>query len=163
MEAARNTKEAWELTVGDRVKVTFQISENGPVEKMYAKPLGDGRFVLDNSPFYVFDVSYCDEFSATDVDGELVFSHVTARGGHSTYRIKIPQGKDHSHFLKYWTELEREGCSYEGSSVNVQRLYTVDIPPGADVNKIYQIMQKYENTGIWEFEEGHYSGSSQMH
>lgn len=147
----------------DRVKVSFHASDDGLMERMYARPLGDGRYVLDNSPFYVFDVSYCDEFVARDVDGELVFSHVTSRGGHSTYRIRLPEGKDHSHFLAYWKEIESEGCSYEGSSVNSRRLYAIDIPPGADVNKVYGAMQKYEDLGVWEFEEGHYSGSSQMH
>lgn len=150
--------------MNDRVKVAFPISESDPsVERMYAKSLGEGRYVLDNSPFYAFDVSYCDEFYATDVNGEIIFSRVISRGGHSTYRIRIPPDKDHSYFLAHWKDLERQGCSYEGSTANNQRLYAVDIPPGANVRKVYDLMQKYENEGIWEFEEGHYCASSRRH
>lgn len=141
-----------------RVKVSFPISDGqGAVENMYAQPLGDNRYILDNTPFYVFDISFCDEFFADHVDDEIVFSRVASRGGHSTYRIKIPEGKGHDYFLKHWGKLEQLGCTFEGSSVNRCRLYAVDIPPNVDVFKAYEVMEEYENQGVWEFEEGHYS------
>lgn len=119
-----------------RVKVSFPL-EQGSVERMYAKPVGDGHYVLDNSPFYAFDISYCGEFLANKVDEELMFSRVISRGGHSTYRIKLPDGADHSCFLKYWDDLAKEECTYEGSSVNTRRLYAIDMPPGVDIVKAF--------------------------
>lgn len=142
-----------------RVKVSFPMGD-GTVERMYAKPVGEGRYILDNSPFYVFDISYCDEFSADHVEEELVFSRVISRSGHSTYRIKLPEGEDHSYFLKYWVDLAAEGCTYEGSSVSSRLLYTIDLPPGVDVMNVYKIMDQYEQQGIWEFEEGHYCANA---
>ena len=139
-----------------RVKVSFPIDGIGGIERMFAQQTDKGTFILDNSPFYAFDISYCDEFNADEDGDELVFRNVIARGGHSTYRIKLPKEKDHSHFLKYWLKLQSEGCSYEGSSANANRLYTIDIPTPASVDKVYTLMEKYEKEGIWEFEEGHY-------
>lgn len=148
-----------------RVKVSFPISgeQGGSVEVMYAQPLGDNRYVLDNSPFYAFDISYCDEFFVNEIDGEKVFTRIASRGGHSTYRIKIPEGKDHSYFLTYWPKLKDLGCTYEGSSVNVKRLYAIDMPPGVDVERAYRVMEEYEGQNVWEFEEGHYCQSTQTH
>lgn len=151
--------------MGKRVKVSFPMSsDEGSMECMYAQAQGDGVYVLDNSPFYAFDISYCDEFVAKEVNGGLVFSHVVSRSGHSTYRIKIPKNKKHTYFLKYWKKLKDEGCSYEGSSVNSRRLYAIDVPPAADINKVYGIMEDYEQLGIWEFEEGHcYDGDRNIY
>jgi hypothetical protein len=145
-----------------RVKVRFPISnsiENG-VEIMHAKPICGNRFILDNSPFYAFGISFCDEFLVEEIDGERTFSSIASRGGHSTYRIKLPEGKDHEYFLKHWGKLEDLGCSFEGSTANMKRLYSVDLPPHVDVHVAYKILQDNENLGIWEFEEGFYSGTS---
>ena len=140
-----------------RVKIKFQIEEDrNDIESMFAIPCGDNCYVLDNSPFYAFGISYCDEFKANIINGELTFESIVARSGHSTYRIRLPIDKEHNYFLKHWQELEKLGCSYEGSSVNNNKLYAVDIPPSVDVYKAYEIMKYLENQGIWEFEEGHY-------
>lgn len=140
------------------VTVSFPISNagEGQIERLHAVRIGENRFILDNSPFYVYGISCCDEFEADYIEGDFIFSHVVSRGGHSTYRVKIPSGKEHSYFMKFWEEFAKAGCTFEGSSMNVNRLYSIDVPPGADIHKIYQRMQEIEDQGIWEFEEGHY-------
>ena len=141
----------------DRIKIKFPIEEgSADSEVMYAMPSGNGFYVLDNSPFYTFGISYCDEFKAKSNDGELIFDSIVARSGHSTYRIKLPLNKEHNYFLEHWTLLADLGCSYEGSSVNKKRLYSIDMPPNVDVFQAYKIMEDLENKGVWEFEEGHY-------
>ncbi len=143
--------------MADRIKIKFPIEEGcNDSEVMFALPSGDDCYVLDNSPFYAFGISYCDEFKVKSVDGELIFDSIVARSGHSTYRIKLPMDKEHDYFLIHWQSLADLGCSYEGSSVNKKRLYAIDIPPSADVFKAYEVMEYLENKGIWEFEEGHY-------
>ncbi|GLS27580.1 hypothetical protein GCM10007877_32990 [Marinibactrum halimedae] len=144
-----------------RVKISFPISsEYGAVERMFAQHTADNRYVLDNSPFYAFDISFCDEFFVKEVNGEKVFSGLASRGGHSTYRIKLPKNKDHEYFLNYWEPLKELGCSFEGSSANERRLYSIDMPPDVNVHKAYQVMESLEDEGIWEFEEGHYYSAS---
>jgi hypothetical protein len=137
--------------------VSFPVGdeEDGFVERMHAVAQ-NGLYVLDNSPFYAFGISFGDVFSAMQKDGDLAFSDVISRGGHSTYRIKLPVGREHAYFLEHWGELEQLGCTFEGSSANAERLYAIDVPPGVDVFKVYQVLEAKEQQGIWSFEEGHY-------
>lgn len=123
---------------------------------MYAVPSDSGTFILDNSPFYVYGISYCDTFEATKRGDRLVFTKVSARGGHSTYRIKLPSGADHNYFLVHWGALEKLGCTYEGSFSNIARLYAVDMAPSVDIAAAYAYLDSKERDGIWSFEEGHY-------
>lgn len=141
-----------------RVIVSFPVGQGDDcfVERMHAIDESGGRYVLDNSPFYAYGVSFGDTIEATKEDGELVFSQVVVRGGHSTYRIKLAAGHDHEFFLNHWSELEKMGCTYEGSSASAERLYAVDIPPGVDVRAVYRLLEQGEESGIWEFEEAHY-------
>lgn len=149
--------------MSQRVKVAFKLGEShdAGVETMYAVLRDDGRFVLDNSPFYVYGISFCDVFNAYKEDGRYVFKDVFKHGGHSTYRLKLPVRCDHDDFLKAWKELELLGCSYEGSDQGKSRLYSIDVPPEANVTAIYNYLQKMEDMGVWEFEEAHYSGLGQ--
>lgn len=143
----------------NRVMVSFVVNVEGNnlVERMHAVSEDDGTFVLDNSPFYAFDISFGDRFEAIKEDGVLTFSRIIARGGHSTYRIKLPQNAKHDFFLQHWSSLEELGCSYEGASDDAERkLYSIDIPPGVNVFDVYRVLEKLECKDIWEFEEGHY-------
>ena len=93
---------------------------------------------------------------------ELIFLRIVSRGGHSTYRIRLPIGSDHNFFLEQWLALEKLGCTYEGSSASTKRLYALDIPPNANVAAVYLVLEKGEQEGIWEFEEAHYCEPSQV-
>jgi hypothetical protein len=112
------------------MKIAFRLPD-GSVENMHAQPPSDGTFRLDNVPFHVRGISYDDIFTVVPNDGRLFFSSVARRGGHSTYRVRLPAGKPHSHFLDRWAPLEALGCTYEGSSLGGRRLYAIDVPPPA--------------------------------
>jgi hypothetical protein len=141
------------------MKIAFRL-EDGSVENMHADPLPDGTFRLDNSPFHSYGISLGDEFAVEVEEGRPFFSKVTRRSGHSTYRVKLPPGKLHSHFLELWAPFKAVGCTFEGSGTDVRRLYSIDIPPGADVHALYRLLEAGEHAGDWEFEEGHYADRS---
>lgn len=129
------------------------------IERMHAVPY-EGNYVLDNSPFYAFGISFGDLFRAVPADGELRFVEIVSHNGHSTYRIKLLPNSDHEFFLKNWSGLEKLGCTYEGSSAGDERLYSIDVPPGVDVGEVYRVLEDGERQGIWQFEEGHYFGGT---
>lgn len=141
-----------------RVIVSFPVGEGDDliIERMHAVVQPDGTYLLDNSPFYVFGISCGDVFTAKSEGGVLVFSSVVSRGGHSTYRIKLPRECDHSYFLKNWAGLQELGCTYEGSSANQERLYSIDVPADVDVFEVYRLLEQGEINEVWLFEEGHY-------
>jgi hypothetical protein len=74
------------------VKISFPLSEEDQVgslksEGLWAVPLGDGRYRVQNIPFFLYGVSLEDIVSAEQVDGFLTFREVVSSSGHSTYRV----------------------------------------------------------------------------
>lgn len=138
----------------DLVRVLFQIEPDawhGSVtERLWAEPIGHGRFRLQNTPFFAFGVSFLDVVFGEERDGELVFSGISLRGGHSTYRL-MPMKERRGEFSQYWTPLEDLGCSYEEEG----RVLAVDVPPNANIYKIYDLLEEGHSANVWDFEEGH--------
>lgn len=145
------------------VLISFPVGDGDGqfFEGMHAAAFKDGRYVLDNSPFYAFDVSFGDTVTATVDEGRLVFREVVSRSGHSTYRIKLPLGRGHDFFLAHWGPLEKLKCTYEGSSASREQLYAIDVPPGTSVQDVYRALEQGEQAGAWIFEEAHYFVSSE--
>jgi len=149
----------------EHVKIDFDLSDiqegNWPptdFEGIWAVPLDDGNFRIDNIPFYVRSLSDHDIVAAhlTEHD-KLVFDRVIARGGHSTYRIFLTDRAHHDKALleSWWMKLEELGCGYE--SVN-DRYYAIDMPPKVEVSNVYRLLEEGEREGVWHFEEGFYAG-----
>ena len=140
-------------------KIAFDVSNSNDsgfeVERLWAKHIRGNIYRIDNSPYQIYGVSLGDEVFAKKVSGELQYSGMASRGGHSTYRVRLPVGLDHEYFLRYWDDLAKLGCTFEGAS-GEQRLYAIDIPDAGRVADVYRILQKREGEGVWEFEEAHY-------
>lgn len=145
---------------GDKVKLWFPLPEEDieatgfQAESLWADPLGDGRYQLDNIPFHLYDVSFRDVVSATEIDGVLTFRQVVRRQGHSTYRayLKDPHDSNSDAVTQWMDELSALGASTEGG----RRLIAIDVPPEADIHAIYALLERGEAAEIWSFEEGHY-------
>jgi len=122
---------------------------------MWASPIGEQRFRLENSPLYAYGVSYQDEiFAKKSADGTLVFDAIAKRGGHSTYQILLSPDKPRADFDRLWAKLQAIGCSYE-SSKDPENVFAVDVPPKADVYAVYAVLKDGQREGVWEFGEGH--------
>lgn len=140
------------------VKVAFELDESDwhdvATELMWAEPLGKDRYRLENSPFYAYDVSWQDVVVAKPSNLRLAFQSIAERGGHSTYRIILNKGitLQSRKFKKLWGILEGLGCTFEG--VN-EHLLTVDVPPQANIYKIYEILEQGVEDDAWDFEEAH--------
>ena len=136
-------------------KLTFVLDSGdwhgSATETLWARNVGPGLYQLDNSPFFALGVSYQDVVSAREEGGRLVFSHATARGGHSTYRVLLRE-PGRARLDELWSPLRDEGCTYEEGPGS---LLSVDVPPGADIYRVYAILQAGEEAGAWTFEEGH--------
>ena len=79
--------------VGQRRKINFRLVKDNDGyppfdwEGLWAQPETDGRWRLDNIPFFAYNISNRDVVAAHERNGELVFDRVLDRGGHSTLRI----------------------------------------------------------------------------
>ncbi|MFG6459071.1 DUF4265 domain-containing protein [Roseateles sp. BYS96W] len=158
MEATTRGEEVDMIAEAKQTMVSFLSNEAGQavVENMHAVPVGEDLYCLDNSPFYVYGVSFGDVVHAPMSDGRPVFVGVMEHRGHSTYRVRLPAGSGHDDFAQHWSPLEQLGCSFEGSGVSTRRLYAIDVPPTSDVVAVYKVLEDGESAGWWEFEEAHY-------
>jgi hypothetical protein len=111
-------------------KVLFRVESNDDdayVETLWAIPLGQDRYKLDNSPFYAYGVSWQDTVLAPiDPKEQMpIFQSVLVRSGNRTVRLvfdaPVVTGSESDQTLQGLIAL---GCSYEGakskrSSVNI--------------------------------------------
>lgn len=138
-----------------KVKIIFDVPESifGPLtETLWAEGAEEGYLVL-NSPFYAFGVSYLDTVTAvaTAEVGIMKFLGKAFSSGHSTYRLMVT---DEANWRSAWNALQALGCGYEEVRNEDYRLLSVDVPPDTDIHAVYAVMQQGEIAGTWDFQEG---------
>lgn len=120
-------------------KVLFRILEedgSSSVETLWAIPLDNDLYKLDNSPFYAYGVSWQDTVYAPfdSQEGMPTFQSVVERSGNRTVRVILDPrasiGSETSGVLKGLVQL---GCSYEGAN---SRYFSVTVPQGIELESI---------------------------
>jgi len=156
---AESEKPRLENDMHNYEKVFFPIHTNEVKdivgEWLWTMKNENGNHIIENSPFFIFNVSYKDVISVRLIDDRITFDKVISRSGHSTYRVRLPLTSSHSEFLKIWSKFSELGCSYEGSTEK-RLVYAIDCPPNTNVHRVYTLLEEYEKKGIFEFEEAHY-------
>jgi hypothetical protein len=117
------------------VKVELRDNFNN-VETLWATPLGNNRYRLENSPFFAYSVSWLDVIEARQpsTGGFPVLKRVLEKSGHRTIRIIFKPPVDKSRKSKsVLKKLEEMGCSYEGAN---PAFIAVNIPAEVDLSTI---------------------------
>lgn len=145
----------------EHVKVRFPLDqdEDGwpPVtsEGIWAVPLGESLYRVDNTPWFVRGVAAEDTIEArVDEDGVLWFVQVRARGGHIVVRV-IPRfdgllGASLESVLEQFAPF---GVTGEGMSSPI-RMVALDIAPDAPLSSIKALLVSGETDGLWYYDEG---------
>ena len=141
--------------MSELVKVRIELPPenilNASSETLWAEPLGNGLFKLQNSPFGAYGYSFEDIVIADDNEMPTVLG-VHKNSGRSTYRILLKDGVLHTEeFVQAWKKLKQIGCTYEGSE---STLLSIDIPAETDIYQAYKLLEAGEEVDLWEFEEG---------
>lgn len=132
------------------VTLTSNNIQNASTETMWAEPLGNDLYRLQNSPFAAYGFSYLDVVKAIGNETPEVVEIVES-SGHSTYRVLLEAGVlESDRFGHYWQKLENIGCTFEGSQ---SKLLSIDVPPSTNIFAAYSILESGEFAGVWEFEE----------
>lgn len=146
------------MSTDPTTKVLFRVpdDEGGvTVETLWAFPLGDDRYTLDNSPFYAYGVSWQDTvFAPIDPQEDMpTFHAVMAKSVNCTIRIildpPVAPGNRSDQVLQGLVAL---GCSYEGAN---SRYFSLNIPPAVDLQAVrsYLIQQDTQ----WEHADPTYA------
>jgi hypothetical protein len=141
-------------------KVLFS-TEDGQVETLWATPLGNALYRLDNSPWFAYGVSWQDTIEAhvIEEDGLPVFQRVIEKSGNRTLRLLLDPPADQSvESQEVLNKLVELGCSYEGAN---PKYIAISIPPSVDLWAVCDFLT--ETGHRWEhadptYEELHLSG-----
>jgi Domain of unknown function (DUF4265) len=139
-------------------KVLFRVPEEDgsiQVETLWATPIGQDQFVLDNSPFYAYSVSWNDTVYApvAELEGLPTFSHVVKKSGHRTVRVifdpPVQEGNESDALLQGLLKL---GCTYEGAH---RGYMAIDLPPEVSLQSVRQYL--IDQGAQWEHADPTYA------
>jgi Domain of unknown function (DUF4265) len=136
------------------VKILFPLEQDddgyppASVESLWALPLNEGHFQVDNIPFFATGVSLGDIVSATQEEGAFRFQEIVQPSGHSTFRVAISEAAD---VPAVRAIIEQKGCSVEQS--HLPRLIAVDVPPSIPLDSILPVLEAGREQGRWDYEE----------
>jgi hypothetical protein len=133
-------------TDNEFAKVGF-YDDDGDVETLWAIRVGENLYRLDNSPFFIYGVSWQDVVEAQpEEDGFLFFVRVVEKSGHCTLRVMFNDfSAEDAEAEPILADIKNLGCSYEGD-VNV---LVIDVPPEVNLETVtdYLINSELE----WEY------------
>ena len=135
------------------VRVLFNLEKEEedypPVdyERLWARPLGEGLFEIDNIPFFVRGISAGDVVATQQGEGEVVFSELVRESGSSTLRVIV---FDETHVEDVRRRLQAFGCSTE---LNVSKMLGVDVPAHINLQRVRAWLMEEQSSGTLEFED----------
>ena len=145
--------------MAEMVKVVFELEPDeygwppATAEGLWAHDLGEGRYRIDNVPWFTREVSDGDVVSAEPRDdGQLWFAGALERSGHATFRLMVSEQDD---VKAVRDELRAEGIDSELHGLRLPQLISLDVPPSIDLGELHQRLEDGERSGRWEWEEGY--------
>ncbi|WP_081633481.1 DUF4265 domain-containing protein [Mycobacterium sp. 360MFTsu5.1] len=117
------------------------------VETMWVEALGDGRYRVDNIPFFVKPLAVNDivRGQRSDFNSDLIwFSGRLEWSGHSTVRIVVFADED-----EILAALSDMGCTFE----RLRRIIAVDIPDSEVVERAHAFLTNKQLSGALDLEE----------
>lgn len=126
----------------DMAKVLFRVPKGDGgefCETLWAFPLGNDLFRIDNSPFYAYSVSLGDVVLAPfdDERGIASFERVVTKSGHRMIRVLFETAAtDGSTSAQTLAEFVSLGCTFEGSN---GRYICIDVPPQVELETVRKV------------------------
>lgn len=144
----------------DLVKVRFNLSHDAdgwpPVdsEGLWAEPLGDDRYRIDNTPWFVPNIAADDVVVAlAGSDGELWATEKIHWSGRLTIRvIPFKAGSLHGDRQAVLDAFAPMGVSGEG--VAQYGIVALDVPADADLGAVKRLLREGQADGRWDYDEG---------
>ena len=135
-------------------KMTFILIKNedgyppDDTETMWVENLGNGKYRIDNIPFYIKDISPDDIIEGDCSTGRLFFKKLIKKSNISVIRVvffNINKSDD------VMDNLVKNGCRWEGS--HLSNLYSVEIPDSGNLKKIKNFLDAQSSYGILDYED----------
>ena len=117
-------------------------------ENLWAVPVGEGLFQIDNIPFFAQSIALRDIVAASPEEGLLRFKEVVQPSGHSTVRLIL---YDEAEVPKVLERFKQLGCESERS--HIPGLIAFDVPPSVSWAVIQKELEAGHAQERWDYEE----------
>ena len=143
----------------DRVHVVFELPGTAdgwpPVgtERMWAVPVGQDTARLDNIPFFVRGFASGDVVRFRVEDGVRWVEEAVDCSDNCTIRV-VPAGDGHRDEVCRLILDTFGALGVEGEGVVQYGLVALNVPAGADLERVKRLLVRGEEAGRWQYEEG---------
>ncbi|MEQ8415841.1 MAG: DUF4265 domain-containing protein [Imperialibacter sp.] len=141
------------MTEDGLVKLHIELPKHWAIggESLWAEPLGNDLFKIQNVPFYAYGLNYCDTVVATpdSKDSAPEIRKLVEAGGHRTLRLYFNQEIGRAHQEEILKSLLTFGATCERADA---RLVAIDIKPNGDYLAVFNELETYLEKEILIFE-----------
>ena len=120
-------------------------------ESMWAEPLGNDLYKIENVPFYAYGLNYQDVVRATSDSDDLKpeIRELIKSSGHKTFRLFFDKGIKKEQQEEILDSFIARKVSYErANSIFV----ALDMEPEGDYQSVFDMLEEYEKQDIIGFE-----------
>ncbi|AHM59309.1 hypothetical protein D770_05210 [Flammeovirgaceae bacterium 311] len=120
-------------------------------ESMWAEPLGNDLYKIENVPFYAYGLNYQDIVRATPEPDEQIpeIRELIESGGHRTFRILFKKEVDKEQQEKILDSFRELHVTYERAN---KTYVALDMKPEGDYQSIFDKLDEYEKQNVLGFE-----------
>ena len=120
-------------------------------ESMWAKPLGNDLYQIQNIPFFAYGLNYLDivKVDSSDETIKPVVLEVVEPSGFMTLRIVFMDGFEEQAQSELFNELMQFKIEIERDNENYVAL---SIEPEGHYDAVYEKLSEFESKGVLEFE-----------
>lgn len=129
--------------------VKIAIVQGGHVETLWAEPLADGHYRIDNIPLEIFNLSLGDVVVGSERNDLLYGDALYDKSGNQTVRVKVPDGLSSPLGVRVIQALDAAGATYETYG---DTLLSANVPPEVDFEDVRLKLTMLEREGI-KFEQ----------
>lgn len=112
-----------------------------------------------NAPFFIKGVSNNDIIAYKTLDEKHWFYEMREKSGHATLRLLIRDfEKSKAPVMERLSLLEQSGCTFEGASLGVAKIFSVDVPGCVASAEVVRIVDVGVELDYWDAEMGDAAG-----
>ncbi len=131
----------------DKANYLLMADIDGDLEQLWAREIGDGKFMICCVPLFVYDIALGDIVEADDDDQ---VTRVIERSGRYGFRIWLSDAGQLA-INEILDELSGLGAFIERSS---NQLYAIDAPDAVVATDVRRVLERMQSEGLFEYETG---------
>lgn len=120
-------------------------------ESLWAKPIADNLYRIENVPFFAFGLNYLDVVKAVPQTTETIpeIVSVVRPSGHTTLRCYFDASVERERQAALLDELTAFGAAYERATAT---FVAIDIAADGSYGEVYDQLDEWEHAGLLNFE-----------